>query len=55
MADFDYDKFLKAVAECRDGMEPCWVIARDVETAEAFAAWCEENGIEEPQIAVADI
>lgn len=34
--------------------EPCWAIARDVETAEAFADWCVENGIEDPQIALID-
>lgn len=51
--DFDYDQFLSDVAKCRDELEPNWVICRSVEDAEAFAYWCIENGIEEPQIVVA--
>jgi hypothetical protein len=52
---FDYDRFLSEVAKCRDRLEPSWVICRSVEHAEAFAYWCIENGIEEPEIAVVKI
>lgn len=53
MADeFDYDKFLKEVMSIPPREEPTWVPFRSVEEAEAFAYWCIENGIEEPEIIV---
>lgn len=51
-ADFDYDKFLKEVMSIPPRDEPRWIPCRSVEEAEAFAAWCVENGIEEPKIAL---
>jgi hypothetical protein len=51
--EFDYDRLLVMVKKLRDdGNEPCWVVARSVESAEAFAAWCTEAGIEEPEILI---
>lgn len=37
---------------CHSLYRPNYVIARSVEDAQAFAAWCVENGIEEPKIVV---
>lgn len=52
-AEFDYDQFIAEVEKARDGMgEPCWIIAKSVEHAEALAAWCIQNGIEEPRIVI---
>jgi hypothetical protein len=53
VSEFDYDGFLVTVQKLRDdGNEPRWVVARSVESAEAFAAWCIETGIEEPEILI---
>lgn len=55
MADeFDYDKFLKEVMNIPPREQPKWIPCRSVEEAEAFADWCIENGIEEPEIIVCD-
>ena len=49
--DFDYDKFLAEVERLRSQQsEPCGVMARSLEEAEAFADWCEENDFERPKI-----
>lgn len=50
--NFDYDKFLKEVMNIPPRDVPSWVPCRSVEEAEAFAAWCVENDIEEPEIVV---
>lgn len=50
--DFNYDEFLAEVNKARDLLEPSWVICRSQEDAKAFACWCIENGIEEPEIIV---
>lgn len=50
--DFDYDKFLKEVMDIPPREEPTWIQCRSAEEAEAFACWCVENGIEEPEIIV---
>jgi hypothetical protein len=53
MPNFHYDEFLAEFQKARASVgEPSWVIARDLESAEAFASWCVENDIEEPEIAV---
>lgn len=50
--DQQYDEFLAFVEQARESVgPPSWVICRSQEEAEAFAAWCVENGIEQPQIA----
>jgi hypothetical protein len=50
--EFDYDGFLAEAEKALDQMQPSAVIARSLEHAYALAAWCVENGIEEPQIVV---
>lgn len=51
--EFDYDALLEAVERARaQHAEPSWVVARSPKAAQAFAQWCVDNGIEEPQIVV---
>jgi hypothetical protein len=47
-----YDQFVSFVEECLETTNPLWIMARSVENAKAFACWCIENGIEEPEIVV---
>lgn len=51
-SDFDYDKFLKEVMGIPPRAEPVWIQCRSAEEAEAFARWCVENGIKQPETVV---
>jgi len=50
--NFEYERFTNAVAMCREASPHACVVTRSLEEAEALAAWCVENGIEEPEIIV---
>ena len=53
ISEFDYDGFIAWFDELRShAVGPNCIMARSVEDAEAFAAWCIENGIEEPEVIV---
>jgi hypothetical protein len=50
--EFDYDVFVNTVEMYQAAAPHAWVVARSLDEAKAFAAWCVENGIEEPEIII---
>jgi hypothetical protein len=52
ISELNYDELIAFMEQCHSLYKPKYVIARSVEDAEAFAYWCVENGIEEPEIAI---
>lgn len=52
MTSEEYNQLLDAIKAAPPESEPSCVIARSVEDAYAFAQWCVDNGLEEPEVRI---